>query len=173
MTAKEIVEALLYINPDTEKYFKAAHIIAEERPWKAKPHPEYPFIKAFKDPRFIVFISKQIHVYIIGDIAKGKSYNIINIEGFSANHLTLSKGNLTNLIKETITEPLYLPNNNMDRIIYMFHEELFIFNRMEMKSKSSLFSKCEWSIGVNIYDVNNRTYKISALDILKAIYSEF
>ena len=173
MTTKEIVEGILYLNPDTEKYFKAAHIISEERNWNAKAHPEFPFIQSFKDPRFIVIIANQIHLYLIGDIAKGKSYNVLNIEGHTANHLTVSKGQLTNIIKETVNEKLYLPRNNKDRVIYMFHEELFIFNRMDDKKCSLFGGKSRWTTGVDIYDANIKSYKSSIQEILKAIYSEF
>lgn len=179
MTTKDIVEAILYLNPDTEKLFRASHIISEERNWKAKPHPEYPFINAFKDPRFLVIISTQIHVYLIGDTVKAKGrgsvYNILNLEGFTANHYTLGKTDLTKEIKKSLNEPLYLPHNTMDRIIYMYKEELFIFNRLEMKNtnKYKFFGKWLVTMGTNIYDASNKTYITTADEILKNIYSEF
>ena len=172
MTTKEITEAILYLNPDTYKHFRAAHIINDsDRQYKPIAHPEYPFINAFKDPRFLIVISKQIHVYIIGEKSKGKRYNIINIEGFSADHMTLTKSLLTNLIKTTVSEKLFLPYSYQDRIIYMYREELFIFNRQDIKG--TIFSKSEWSLGINIYDASIKTYKTNAWEILKAIYEEF
>ncbi len=172
MTTKEITEAILYLNPNTYNQFKAAHIINDsDRNYKPKAHPEYPFINAFKDPRFIVVISKRVHVYIIGDRSKGQRYNIINIEGFTADHMTLTKGLLTSQIKNTINEKLFLPYSYQDRIIYMYNDELFIFNRQEIKG--TIFSKCEWTLGINIYDASIKSYKTSGYEILKAIYGEF
>lgn len=174
MTTKEITEAILYLNPSTYKHFRAAHIINDsDRQYKPVAHPEYPFISAFKDPKFLVIISKRIHVYIIGEKAagKGKRYNIINIEGFSADHMTLTKSNLTGLIKKTVSEKLFLPYSYQDRIIYMHDEELFIFNRQDIKG--TIFSKSEWTLGINIYDASIKSYKTNAWDILKAIYGEF
>ena len=171
MTTKEIVEAILYLNPSTEKYFKASHIISKERNWKAFAHPEFPFINNFKDPKFIVIISKQIHVYLIGDLIQGKRYNVINIEGFSADHLSITKGVLTDIIKKTVSEKLFLPDNYQDRIIYMHDGELYIFNRLD--TKGNIFSKSKWSLGTDIYSADVKTYETNARDILKAIYSEF
>lgn len=179
MTTKTIVESILYLNPNTEKLFRASHILSEERNWKAVPHPELPFINAFKNPKFLVFVSTQIHLYLIGDVIKAKGrgsvYNILNLEGFTANHMTLGKTDLLKEIKETLKEPLYLPHNTMDRIIYMTDEELFIFNRMEMKStnKYKFFGKWHTTMGANIYDMNNKIFCTKAEDIVKAIFSEF
>ena len=42
MTTKEIVEAILYICPDSYKSFRAAHVINDtDRNWIAKEHNEY------------------------------------------------------------------------------------------------------------------------------------
>jgi hypothetical protein len=66
MTSKEVVEAILAINPSTYDKFRACHLINDEdRRWTAVGHPEYPFIKYFFDPHFIVIISKRIYVYIV------------------------------------------------------------------------------------------------------------
>ena len=83
-----------------------------------------------------------------------------------------SKSELTSTIKKVVTEKLFLPRNFYDRIIYMYHEGLFIFNKVN--DKGNLFSKnAEWSMGVDIYSADARTYKTTANDILKAIYGEF
>jgi len=173
MTTKDVVEAILYLNPETEKFFRACHLLDDNRAWKPYAHPEYPFIDAFKDPRFLVIISTQIHIYLIGgESDKKRSYHIINIEGFHADHMICSKSELTSTIKKVVTEKLFLPRNFYDRIIYMYHEGLFIFNKVN--DKGNLFSKnAEWSMGVDIYSADARTYKTTANDILKAIYGEF
>ena len=116
-------------------------------------------------------VTNQVHVYIIGEIAKGKTYNIINIEGFHADHMVISKGELINLIKKTVTEKLFLPDNP-NRIIYMHGEVLFIFNKIGDTNKN-LFSKSQWTMGTDIYDVEARQYETDANKILKAIMSEF
>ena len=72
MTTKDIVEAILSINPNIKSLFAASHIISEERNYTANAHPEYPFLKYFFDPSFIVIISQQIHVFLIGDKDKGQ-----------------------------------------------------------------------------------------------------
>lgn len=171
MNTKAITEALLFQSPELEKFFKASHIISRERNWKAKKHDEFYFLNKFKDPRFIVVITNQVHVYIIGDESRKKSYNIINIEGFNADHLVISKGELISLIKKTVSEKQFLPDNP-NRIIYMYHEVLFIFNRTNDNNKN-MFSKSRWSLGTDIYSADARTYTTDARQILQAILSEF
>ena len=53
MTTQDIVEAILYLNQDTEKYFRACHIIDKNRPYKAKEHSEY--------PQFFRYTNFQLH----------------------------------------------------------------------------------------------------------------
>lgn len=175
MNTKAITEAMLYQSPEIEKFFKAAHIIDKERNWKAKKHDEFYFLNKFLDPRFIIVVTNRVHVYIIGDESRKRTYNIINIEGFTANHLVLSKGELMSLIKQTVSEKLFLPDNYADRIIYMYHEVLFIFNKLNNDTQKNMFSnkKTQWSLGVDIYNVNTKTYNTNAQQILNAIFSEF
>lgn len=157
MTTQDIVEAILSINPNVKPLFKAAHIISEERQYGPKAHSEYPFLKFFFDPKFIVVISKQIHVYIIGDKDKGKKYHVLNIEGYHADHLVITLKELTEIIKTTVSEKLFLPNNFYDRIIYMHNEELFIFNRVNALNCSMFTGKSKWTYGNSastIYDVD-------------------
>ena len=171
MTTQDIVEAILYLNQDTEKYFRACHIIDKNRPYKAKEHSEYPFINAFTNPHFIMIVSQRIHLYIIGEQSKGRTYNIINIEGFNADHLTLSKTELTKHIKETVSEKVFLPKY-IDRIVYLYNDTTYIFNKTN--PQGTIFNKNgEWSIGTDIYSMDNKRFKTNANDILKAIYSEF
>lgn len=187
MTTQTVTEAILSINPYTESLFKAAHVIAEpDRKYKAKAHPEYPFLKYFFDPKFIVIISKQIHVYIIGDADKGSTRHVINLEGYHADHMVISKGDLTKLIKDTSKDKLFLPNNFYDRIAYMhinlhedgtYNEELFIFNRISALGCNMFTSKSTWSIGADaIYDVDKESAikerNTNAYEILNQIYDE-
>lgn len=177
MTAQDITEAILNINPSVKPLFIAAHVISEDRLWEGKAHPEYPFIKYFFDPKFIVVISKQIHIYIIGDKDKGNKYNVLNLEGYHADHMIINKNELTGIIKETVNAKLFLPNNFYDRIIYMHNEELFIFNRVTALNCSMFTTKSKWTVGADtIYDVNyEATIKernTNAYEILNEIYSE-
>lgn len=177
MTAQDVTEAILSINPTLEPQFRAAHIISKERPYTAKSHPEYPFLKYFFDPKFIIIISQQIHVYIIGDKDKGKSYHIINIEGYHSDHLVISFKELTKLIKESVSAPLFLPKNFYDRIIYMHNEELFIFNRVTALNSNMFTNRSKWTFGNRadtIYDVDYEATisekNTSATVILDQIY---
>lgn len=177
MNAQDVTEAILSINSNLVPQFRAAHIITDERQYTAKPHPEYPFLKYMFDPKFIIIISKQIHVYLVGDKDKGKKYHIINIEGYHADHLVIGLRELTKLIKTTVNEKLFLPNNFYDRIIYIHNEELFIFNRVDKLSCSMFTSKSKWTFGNRadtIYDVDYEATinerNTSASDILEQIY---
>ena len=171
MNTKAITEALLFQCPETEKYLRAAHIISNERNWKAKKHDEFYFLSKFKDPHFIVVITNQVHVYIVGEESHKRAYNIINIEGFHADHLVISKGDLIKQIKKSVSEKLFLPDNP-NRIIYMYHEVLFIFNKL-IDTNKNMFTKSQWSLGTDIYSADAKTYKTDAGKILKAITSEF
>lgn len=179
MTSQDIVEAILSINPDVKPLFTAAHIISKERQYGPKGHPEYPFLKNFFDPKFIVVISKQIHVYIIGDKDKGKKYHIVNIEGYHADHMVMTLKELTGVIKETVNAKLFLPNNFYDRIIYMHNDELFIFNRVNALNCNMFTSKSKWTFGQlasTIYDVDYESTigekNTNAYEILNEIYKE-
>ena len=179
MTTKDIVEAILSINPKIKPLFAASHIISDERRYKQKGHPEYPFLKHFFDPSFIVIISQQVHVYLVGDKDKGRKYHIINIEGYHADHMVITLGELTNYIKNTVDEKLFLPNNFYDRIIYMHGEKLFIFNRVNALNCSMFTGKSKWTYGTQadtIYDVDYESTinerNTNARTILKQIYNE-
>ncbi len=179
MTAQDLVEGLLSINPKIEPLLRAIHVIAEpDRLWTANAHPEYTFLKYFFDPHIITIISKQIHVYIIGDKDKGNRYHIINLEGYHADHLIINKNELTRLIKETVSEKLFLPNNFYDRIVYMHDEGLFIFNRVTSLHLNMFTSKSKWTVGADtIYNVDYESTiserNTNAYEILKEIYNEF
>lgn len=177
MTSEQAVEAILSINPYTEPLFRAAHILNDtDRNWKAKAHPEYPFLKYFFDPKFIVIISKQIHVFLIGDKDKGKTYHILNFEGYNVEHRVMTFTELTHYIKDIVSEKLFLPNNFYDRIIYMHNEELFIFNRVSALNCNMFTSRSTWTFGTSadtMYDVDHERSterKITAYNILEEIY---
>lgn len=172
MVTKDIVEAILYMNSNSYKYLKAIHVINNtDRNWTAREHKEYPFIKAFSNPSFLVIINKQIHVYIIGDNFKQRNYNIINIEGFNSNHMIMSKGELKKHIKESVKEKVFLPDNGNERIIFIKNEKIYIFNRVGFKR--DMFSKSEWTFGTDIYSMDTPRYETSANEILTNICDEF
>ena len=175
MTAQDIAEALQAINPISELGLRAAHVIEyPDRDWKPRAHPEYPFLKYFFYPKFIVIVSQQIHVYIIGEKEKGNKWHIINLEGFHADHFVMSQRELTHLIKATVSVKIFMPDNIYDRIIYIDGEELFIFNRLNC---NMFTSKSKWSIGAAaIYDVDSeakiKERNTNAYEILNEIYKE-
>ena len=172
MTTKDVIEALLSICPNSHKYLKAMHIINDtDRNWQARRHDEYPFISAFSNPKFLSVINKQIHIYIIGDTFKKRNYNILNIEGFSANHMILSKGELKNHIKENVKEKVFLPDNGNERIIFISDDNMYIFNRMGFKR--DMYAKAEWTFGTDIYSMDVPKYNTSATEILNNICDEF
>lgn len=173
MVTKDIVEAILYLKPDTYKNFRAAHIINDtDRNWTAKQHDEYPYINAFTNPHFLIIISKQIHVYIIGDKANNKSYNMINIEGFNADHMTLTIKNLWGEIKNSVKADVFLPDNIYERVIFIKNDDtLYIFNRIN--TKGNLMSKnSEWTLGVDPYTMDQPRYVTNVWEILLAIQQE-
>jgi len=172
MTTKDIVEAMLYINKSTYKAFRIGHVINDrDRNWKAKQHDEYIFLKAFTNPKFLIIIEKQIHIYIIGDKFDKRKYNIINLEGHHADHMVLSKNELIGEIKATYKNDTFLPANLYERIIYIDNGSIGIFNRF--CGKGTLFSKSEWTVGVDMYSMDAPRYTKSGHDILKEITDMF
>lgn len=186
MKTKTIVEGILYAsgnNPIVRTCFEICHVINEkDRNWESRPHVELFYLDNFKTPSFLMIVDKQLHVYIIGDKAKGRTYNIINIEGFFAEHYTMSKTNLRSKIYQEAKDSaknLYLPECLCQRIIFinpnyktniLKEEDIYIFNRQGIKG--TLFTKSTWSIGIDMYSVNQPEYETTAGDILKAIFTE-
>ena len=173
MTTKDVVEALLFLNPDSYNGFRIAHILNDtDRNWVAKEHNEYPFISAFTQPHFLIVINKQIHTYIIGENKQKRNYNIINVEGYNTNHLIMSKGELKTHIKENVKEKVFLPDNGNERIIFLKNDNnLYIFNRMDFKR--DMYAKSEWTIGTDIYSMSVAKFKTSATEIINHICDEF
>ena len=179
MTAQTATEALLYLNPGIESKLRAVHVLSKDRPWTAKAHPEYAYMKYFHNPKILEIISKQIHIYIIGDLdyKNGNRFHIINLEGFHADHMILTKKELTELIKETVKTPLFLPNNFYDRIIYINGESLFIFNRVSALQSNMFSNKSKWTIGADViydaeYELSIKEKNTNATEILNEIYED-
>lgn len=186
MKTKDIVEGILYVsgnNPLVRKCFELCHILNEsDRNWESVPHLELFYLDNFKFPKFLMIVDKQIQVYVIGDLSKGRAYNIIKIEGFTSTHCTISKGDLKNQISADSKEAkqLYLPDAFSQRIVFikpdyinksLTEDNLFIFNRLS--SSGSIFAKSTWSLGLDVYSVEPVEYETDANEILKAIYEEF
>lgn len=182
MKTQEVIEGLLYVTNHREilsDCLKACHVLNEyDRNWQPIQHSEFHFLDDLKYCSFLEIIDKQIHVFLIGERSKGRTYNILNIEGNSSNLLILSKGDLIKHIKNEIkkVDLLYLPEAFGQRIIYIKPDyvnniyETFIFNRQEMNNK--MLKKSKWTFGTDIYSVNQPEYETRAEDILKEILGE-
>lgn len=182
MITKEVIEGLLYITDHRElttDCLLASHILNDDdRNWQPIQHSEFYFINSFKYCTYLIIIDKQVHVYLIGDRAKGRTYNILSINGFSCEHFIMSKSEFISYIKEESKESdlMYLPQGFGQRIIYLSPDyennicESYIFNRQTLDS--NLFRKSKWSFGTDIYSVNQPEYTTKADIILKEILSE-
>ena len=170
MTTKDVVEGLLYVCPKAAVPLWVANVISDERFWGAVEHKELTFMRYFLDPRFLIIVESQIHVYIIGDPVAKNAYNIINIEGFHVDHFVISKQQLREEIKSAVSEPRFLPDAYVKRIIFMHDQDLYVFNRFDDKK---LLSKTQWTIGTDIYDANAKGYSISINDLFREIEDEF
>ena len=182
MKTQEIIEGLLYITDNRElisKCLMACHVLNDtDRDWGPIQHSEFHFLDDFKYCDFLVIVDKLIHVYLIGEKPKGRSYNILQIEGFTCELLTMSKTELTKHIKEQAKEvqKMYLPDGFIQRIIYLKPDyknnivEPFIFNRQQLDDK--LFKPGKWNFGTDIYSLNQPEYDTKAEDILKEILKE-
>ena len=183
MITREVIEGLLYITNNREiltECLTAFHVLNKtDRNWAPVQHTEFHFLDSLKYCSFLEIIDKQVHVYLIGERAKGRTYNILNIEGNSCSLLILSKNELIKHIKEESkkVDKLYLPEGFGQRIVYIKPDyvnniyEPFIFNRQEMDNK--MFKKSKWNFGVDIYSMNQPEYETKAEDILKEVIKEF
>ena len=182
MKTQEVIEGLLYISNNKEltiSCLTACHILnSSDRNWKPIQHGEFHFLEEFKYCSYLILIDKQIHLYLLGNRSKGRTYNILNIEGFSCEHFILSKSDLIQLIKEEskATDKLYLPEGFSQRVIYLQPDytnntcKSYIFNREA--SDSTLFRKSKWSLGTNIYSADQPEYTTKCDTILKEILGE-
>lgn len=167
---KELVEGLLYLNPKTELFFRAAKIIDKDRNWKPKEHDEIYEINKFKNPKFLVIVETQIHVIIFGDAIPidNKIRHIYIVEGFNCKHTLVDKNNLIDLVKEMVNENRFLPEEYMHRILYMDNNQVYIFNKLD-KTKN-FFAKSVWSLGTDIYAMNVPTVETKADEIIRQAY---
>ena len=181
MLTKDIIEGLLYITNYrelTKDCLKACHIIDTGRNWQPVQHPELYFLDSFKLCSYLIIIDKQVHVFLLGDKIKNKTYNVLNIEGFTCELLNLNTSDLIKYIKEECkkVDKYYLPSIFNQRIIYLNPNytteecDVFIFNKQDFDS--NLFKKATWSIGRDMYSMNNPEHILKAEDILKEILQE-
>ena len=185
MRTKDVIEGLLYVSGNSEAVRNAlelSHILSEERQWVATPHLELFYLDRFKRPTFLCVVDKIYRVYIIGEREKGQSYNVLEVDGFTTTHLTISKGELKKRMLQVAkeTRDQYLPDTFSQRLIYIkpnytfgtiSDEDIYIFNRLE--DTGTLFTPSKWSMGIDIYSTENREYKTSGNGIVKAIFTEF
>ena len=182
MLTKEIIEGLLYITPHRDillRCLTSMHILNEtDRNWQPVQHTEFHFLDDFKEPYFLMIVDKQVHVYLIGDRTQNRSHHILNIEGFSTMLLNLPKSELINYIESQSkeTEKLYLPELFNKRIIFfkpdyinniIGDDDVYVFNNQAFEGP--LFRKSKWSIGTNIYSIDQPEYKLTARKILQEI----
>ena len=176
MLTKNIVEGKLYISNHREmliKILKDLKIPIEE----SEQHSELYFLDFFKECAFLQIIDKQITTYFIGTRYKGKKYNILKIIGNTCMLQVLSKNELINQIVEEqkLTEKEYLPLSFAQRIVFINPEydkdkyKPFVFNRMTFDEK--MFRKSDWSIGTNMYSLDN-TYRLHGTTILKNMLND-
>lgn len=176
MTTKDITEGILYLtNNEAMSMFRASHIIDDKaRNWQAREHKEFPCLNDFYDPKFIVIISTQIHIFIFGTYTKNRNINVLNVEGYNVTHCTLNKGTFFDRIKEIMADREYLPTPYIERIIAMnMKGETYVFNKMEVRK--NFFTKSYWSVGVDYYDVAKiqTKQKYTATDVLNELYEDF
>jgi len=182
---KEIIEGLLYITPYKDiltKCLTTCHILNEsDRSWKATHHPEFHFLDDFKYCSFLMIIDKQLHVYLIGEKSKNRSYHILNIEGHTTELLNLPKSLLIEYIETQSkeTDKLYLPELFGKRIIFikpdyvnglLGEEDVYVFNNQSLEG--NLFRKTNWSIGTDVYKVDQPSFRLSAKKILQECLKE-
>ena len=176
MLTKNIVEGKLYISNHREmliKILKDLKIPIEE----SEQHSELYFLDFFKECAFLQIIDKQITTYFIGTRYKGKKYSILKIIGNTCMLQVLSKNELINQIVEEqkLTEKEYLPLPFAQRIVFINPEydkdkyKPFVFNRMTFDEK--MFRKSDWSIGTNMYSLDN-TYRLHGTTILKNMLND-
>ncbi len=187
MKTKEITEGLLYVAQD-ERYMRMCleicHVLNDrDRNWSSSEHTEFHFLDSFRNPYFLMFVDKQIHLYLIGDKAKGKTYNILNIEGYDTELFTMAKSAINKEIVDTLRESRkqFLPSPLSQRIIFInslkgefsgkFEDlDIYIFNRSE--NDDNILKKGKWTLGLDMYSAGQREYITSVSEILKECLKE-
>lgn len=190
MRTKEIIEGLLNVAEypyNMTQNLRICHILNDsDRAWESVDHNEFHFLDSFKNPYFLMVVDKQVHVYLIGDKNKGKTYNILNIEGNNTELLTLSKSGLIKEITDTLkdSQEQFLPSPLSQRILYInkvhkpvydeltYHQntEIYIFNRTDKNDK--ILRKSKWTLGTDIYSAALPEYTTSVNEILKECLKE-
>lgn len=182
MITKEVIEGLLYLtnNRDlTTQCLRASHVLNNvDRDWGPVQHSEFYWLPSLLYCTYLIIIDKQVHVYLIGDRVKGQTYNILNIEGHFCEHLALSKGEFVKHLKQQSkdTDKLYLPEQFGQRIIYLKPDYVnnlcnsYIFNRQTFNN--NMFRKSTWTLGTDIYSVDQKEFETKAEDILREILKE-
>ena len=172
MKTKEIVEALLFNIPNIEEKLRIGRVLNDsDRNWQPVEHKEFHFIDNFINNRFLIIVDKRIHIFIIGDIARSKSYNILSINGNTTELLTLNKQLLLKHIKNSIlsTEEEFLPQGLTQKIIFIDNKEplednIFIFEKTNYEDK--LYKKSTWFLGNNNYKLGENEYETTTKEIL-------
>lgn len=190
MVTKEIIESLLYVAESQyamRQNLRICHVLNDsDRNWEPIEHNEFHFINNFKNPYFLMVVDKQVHVYLIGEKDKGKTYNILNIEGNNTELFTLAKTGLIKEITDTLKESQeqFLPSPLSQRILYInkirkpvydeltYHQntEIYIFNRTDKNDK--ILRKSKWTLGTDIYSAALPEYTTSVNEILKECLKE-
>lgn len=175
MKTKELVEGILYLNPSLEILFRAAQIISKERDWKPVEHNEIGFIHKFTNPKFIVIVETQIHVFMIGDpyldeYGNNHGFHVYIIEGYNCKHTAIDRNKLIGEVKAITNQERFLPEGYMRRIVYLDCNNVFVFNKID--GRDNLFGKSTWTMGIDIYDTSVTTYITNADSILKECYKQ-
>ena len=182
MQTKDVIEGLLYLTTQrkmTIECLKACHVLNDtDRNWQPVQHTEFHFLDDIKYCSYLMIVDKQVHVFLIGERSKGRTYIILDIEGFTCDLLTMSKGELIKYIKDGCkeNEKLYLPESFGQRIVFIKPEYInglttvYIFNRQTLDS--NMFRKSMWNFGTDIYSVGNKEYETKADDILREIMKD-
>ena len=185
MLTKEIVEGLLYNTHHRDiliKCLTSMHVLnGTDRNWQPVQHTEFHFLNDFQTPYFLMIVDKLIHVYLIGNRGKNRSYYILDIEGNNTDLLNLPKSELVNYIKEQSkeTSKLYLPELFGSRIVFikpdyinnlLGNDDVYIFNKQSLDN--NIFRKGVWSTGHDVYSVNQPEYELETTTILREILKD-
>lgn len=183
---KEIIEAILYKSQNREymeQCLQICHILNDsDRNWQPIEHTELFYAESFVNPYYLMIVDKQIHVYLIGEKDKGKTYNVLNIEGFNYEKLTLAKSAIIKHITDNIkdSQKQFLPSPASQRILYInkqrdntetVENNIYIFNRKDTDD-NILKRNSKWSIGQDNYAADQPEYTASVSEILKECFKE-
>ena len=183
---KEIIEAILYKSQNREymeECLQICHVLNDtDRNWQPVEHTELFYAESFSNPYYLMIVDKQIHVYLIGEKDKGKTYNVLNIEGFNYEKLTLAKSAIIKHITDNLkdSQKQFLPSPLSQRILYInkqrdiletVENNMYIFNRVT-GDDNILKRNSKWTVGYDIYSADQPEYTTSLSDILKECFIE-